>query len=203
MIDLPAVIGFQPSYPQLTIPTSQTKYGGRTISTVQYADSYRTVEMETVPLTAGQAVQLQSFIAAAKGGAETIIYRPTHICIPQAYWGDADNPRISGTATRGVVTGGYTVQLNNVVPGLILQPGDLVSLQSGDYRQMLQVVIGGVAASTTITVKVDQPISSYVGAGATVRFKHPEMNTRLVKDSFQMASGHFPTASFQLIEVPR
>ncbi|MGO1163064.1 hypothetical protein ACTOV4_14080 [Brucella sp. C7-11G] len=156
-----------------------------------------------MPLTAGQAVQLQSFIAAAKGGAETIIYRPTHICIPQAYWGDADNPRISGTATRGTVTGGYTVQLNNVVPGLILKSGDLFSLQSGDYRQMLQVVMGGVAASTTITVKVDQPISSYIGAGATVRFKRPEMNTRLVKDSFQMASGHFPTASFQLIEVPR
>lgn len=100
MIDLPASIGFQPSYAQLTIPVSQTKYGGRTISNVEYADSYRTVDMETAPLTAGQGVQLQSFIAAAKGGAETIIYRPTHICILQAYWGDADNPQISGTATR-------------------------------------------------------------------------------------------------------
>lgn len=142
MIDLPASIGFQPSYAQLTIPVSQTKYGGRTISTVEYADSYRTVDIETAPLTAGQGVQLQSFIAAAKGGAETIIYRPTHICILQAYWGDADNPQISGTATRGAVTGGYTVQLNKVVPGLVLKPGDLFSLQSGDYRQMLQVVIG-------------------------------------------------------------
>jgi hypothetical protein len=203
MIDLPASIGFQPSYPQLTIPVSQTKYGGRTISTVEYADSYRTVDMETVPLTARQAVQLQSFIAAARGGAETIVYRPTHICIPQAYWGDPNNPHITGTASLGTVTGGYTVQLTSVVPRLILKPGDMFSLKSGDYRQMLQVVIGGVAASTTLTVKVDQPISSYVGAGAIVRFKRPEMNTRLVKDSFQMANGHFPTASFQLIEVPR
>ncbi|ASV84096.1 hypothetical protein CES85_4888 [Ochrobactrum quorumnocens] len=116
MIDLPSRICFQPSYPQLTIPTSQTKYGGRTISTVEYADSYRIVDMETVPLPPGQAVQLQSFIAAAKAGAETIIYRPILICIPQAYWGDVDNPHISGCATRGTVTGGYTVQLMSVVP---------------------------------------------------------------------------------------
>jgi len=53
MIELPSSIGFQPSYPQLTMPTSQTKYGGRTISTVEYADSYRTVDMETVLLAAG------------------------------------------------------------------------------------------------------------------------------------------------------
>ncbi|ASV83020.1 hypothetical protein CES85_5847 (plasmid) [Ochrobactrum quorumnocens] len=37
---------------------------------MEYADSYRTVDMETEPLMAGQAVQLQSFIAAARGGAE-------------------------------------------------------------------------------------------------------------------------------------
>lgn len=64
---------------------------------------------------------------------------------------------------------------------------------------------GWVASSdsTTLTVTVDQPIASYIASGATVRLKQPEMNTRLVKDSFQMGKGPFPTASFQLIEVPR
>jgi len=112
---------------------------------------------------------------------------------------------IEATATRGTVTNGYTVQLLNVTPGLDLRDGDLISFQSGDYRQMVQIAYGGgaKAVSTQMTVKVDQPISSYIAAGATVRFKQPEMNTRLVKDSFQMTKGPRPTSTFQLIEVPK
>ena len=205
MIDLISDIGFIATYPLLNEPTSQSRYGGKLISTVEYVDPYRTVDMKTVPLRADQAVRLQSFIAAARGGMETLVYRPTHICIPRAYWGDPNNPHITGTASRGTVTNGYTVQLTGVFPGLQLMEGDMFSLKSGDYRQFLQVVYGGgaTAASTTITVKVDQPISSYIAAGATARFKQPEMNTRLVKNSFQMTDGPFPTATFQLIEVPK
>jgi len=112
---------------------------------------------------------------------------------------------IEATATRGTVTNGYTVQLLNVTPGLELRDGDLISFQSGEYRQMVQIAYGGgaKAVSTQMTVNVDQPIASYIASGATVRFKQPEMNTRLVKDSFQMSKGPRPTASFQLIEVPR
>ncbi len=203
MIDLISSVRFLPSYPQLVVPVSQSRYGGRVISTVDYADPYRTVDMETVPMRASEAVQLQAFIAAARGGMQTIVYRPKHICIPRAYWGDADNPHITGTAARGTVTNGYTVQLTGVVPGLVLMAGDLFSMQTVDYRQMVQVVTGATAASTQMTVTVDQRISSYIAAGAIVRFKQPEMNTRLVKDSFQMSKGPFPTASFQLIEVPK
>lgn len=203
MIDLISSVRFLPSYPQLVVPVSQSKYGGRVISTVDYADPYRTVDMETVPMRASEAVQLQAFIAAARGGMQTIVYRPRHICIPRAYWGDANNPHITGTAARGAVTNGYSVQLTGVVPGLVLMAGDLFSMKTGDYRQMVQVVTGATAVSTQMTVTVDQRISSYISAGAIVRFKQPEMNTRLLKDSFQMSKGPFPTASFQLIEVPR
>lgn len=205
MIDLLSTVRFVPSYPLLNNPTSQTKFGGRVISTVEFVDPYRTVDMETLPMKASEAVQLQAFIAAAQGGMETIVYRPKHICIPRAYWGDPNNTHITGTASRGTVTGGYTVQLTGVVPGLQLMDGDMFSLKSGDYRQFLQVAYGGgaTAVSTTITVKVDQPIASYIATGATARFKQPEMNTRLVKDSFQMSKGPRPTASFQLIEVPK
>ncbi|MFC0245827.1 hypothetical protein ACFOLL_12575 [Falsochrobactrum ovis] len=203
MIELPSNIRFVPSYPQLVVPVSQTKYGNRAISTVEFADPYRTVDMETLPMKASEAVQLQAFIAAARGGMGTIIYCPTHICIPRAYWGDANNSHLSGSPSRGTVTNGYTVQLTGVVPGLQLMAGDLFSLKSGDYRQMLQVVTGATAVSTTLTVTVDQPIASYIALGATVRLRQPEMNTRLVKDSFQMGKGPRPVASFQLIEVPK
>lgn len=112
---------------------------------------------------------------------------------------------IEATATRGTVTNGYTVQLLNVTPGLELRDGDLISFKSGDYRQMVQIAYGGgaKAVSTQMTIKVDQPIASYIASGATVRFRQPEMNTRLVKDSFQMSKGPRPTATFQLIEVPK
>lgn len=205
MIDLISTVRFKPSYPLLNNPTSQSRYGGKLISTVEYVDPYRTVDMETHPMKASEAVQLQAFISSARGGLETIVYRPTHICLPRAYWGDPNNPHITGTASRGTVTNGYTVQLTGVVPGLQLMEGDMFSLKSGDYRQFLQIAYGGggTAASTTITVKVDQPISSYIAAGATARFKKPEMNTRLVKDSFQLTKGPRPTATFQLIEVPK
>lgn len=203
MIDLISTVRFVPTYPQLVVPVSQSKFGQRVISNVEYADPYRTVDMETVPMKASEAVQLQAFIAAARGGMQTIVYRPKHICIPRAYWGDANNSHITGTAVRGTVTNGYTVQLTSVATGLILMAGDLISFKSGDYRQMVQIVTGATAASTQMTVTVDQPIASYIASGATVRFKQPEMNTRLVKDSFQMSKGPFPTASFQLIEVPK
>lgn len=106
MIDLLSIVRFVPSYPMLNKPTSQTKFGGRVISTVEFVDPYRTVDMETLPMKASEAVQLQAFIASAKGGMETIVYRPKHICIPRAYWGDPNHAHITGTASRGTVTGG-------------------------------------------------------------------------------------------------
>lgn len=203
MIDLVSTVRFFPSYPQLHSPVSMSKYGNRAISFVEYADPYRTIDMETAPMKASEAVALQAFIASARGGMETIVYRPTHICIPQAYWGNPDDPHITGTASRGTVTNGNQVQLTNVVPGLILMPGDLISFTSGTYRQMAQITVGATAASTQMTVTVDQPIASYIAAAAVVRFKKPELNTRLVPGSFQMSRGPRPTASFQLMEIPR
>lgn len=193
------------SYLLLNYPISQTKFGGRVISTVEFVDPYRAVDMEALTMKASEAVQLQAFIAAAKGRMETIVYRPKHICIPRAYWGDPNNTHITSTASRGTVTGGYTVQLTGVVPRLRLMDGDMFSLKSGDYLQFLQVAYdgGATAVSTTITVKVDQPIASSIAAGTTARFKQPEMNARLMKDSFQMTKGPRPTTTFQLIEVPR
>ncbi|TCQ79544.1 hypothetical protein EDF68_104126 [Ochrobactrum sp. BH3] len=56
MIDLISTVRFVPSYPLLNNPNSQTKFGGRVISTVEFVDPYRTVDMETVPLAAGSSI---------------------------------------------------------------------------------------------------------------------------------------------------
>lgn len=203
MIDLIETIGFQPSYPMLQRFVSSSRYGGRAISFFEYADAIRNIDLITLPLKPDEVLRLQAFIAAARDGMETIVYRPTAVCVPQAYWGDADNPHITGTAMRGTITNGRIVQLTGVMPGLILQAGDLISFTHNNYRQMSQIVVGATAVSTQMSVTVDQPIASYIGAGAIARFKRPELNTRLVPSSFQMGQGFFPTASFQLVEVPR
>lgn len=203
MIDLISTVRFKPSYPKLNEFVSMSQYGKRTIAFVEYADSVRTIDMETVAMRASEAVQLQAFIAAARSGMETIVYRPTHICLPRAYWGDPTNSHITGTASLGAVTNGRTLRILNVAPGLTLMSGDLISFTSGTYRQMAQIVIGATAANTGMTVTVDQPVAGYIAASATVRFLKPELNTRLVPGSFQMSVGPFPTASFQLTEVPK
>lgn len=203
MIDLISSVRFKASYPQLKRFVSSSKYGGRAISFVEYADPVRIIDMETLPLRVREVVQLQAFIAAARDGMETVIYRPTAVCVPQAYWGDANHPHIVGTAVRGTVTNGRTVQLTGVMPGLKLLAGDLISFTHNNYRQMSQIVTGATAVSTQMSVTVDQPIASYIAAGATVRFKRPELNTRLMPGSFQLPNGSRPVATFQLVEVPR
>lgn len=203
MIDLISTVKFQPSYPQLKRFVSSSRYGGRAISFVEYADPIRTIDLDTIPLFPADILRLQAFIAAARDGMETVVYRPTAVCVPQAYWGDADNPQITGTAVRGTVTNGRTVQLTGVMPGLKLLAGDLISFTHNNYRQMSQIVIGATAVSTQMTVTVDQPIAAYIAAGAMVRFKNPELNTRIVPGTFQIGKGFYPSASFQLVEVPR
>jgi hypothetical protein len=203
MIDLISTVRFLPSYPQLQRPVSISRYGNRAVSFMESGDTFWTVDMQTIPMRTDEALRLQAFVSSARNGMETIVYRPTHMCLPQAYWGKPDHPHIAGPGALGAVTNGTQVQINGVAAGLTLMAGDLISFRSGDYRQMAQVLVGATAASTSITVTIDQPVASYIAPGAVVRFRKPELNTRLVPGSFQMSQGPRPTAQFQLIEVPK
>ncbi len=97
---------------------------------------------------------------------------PKHVCIPQAYWGDASNPAIGGTATLGAINGN-TLTLNGVAVGLKLTNGDLVGFTIGDYNFIARIVADATAASTSVQVKVEPFLPSYITVGATVRFKDP------------------------------
>jgi len=141
MIDLLSTVRFAPSYPQLIIPTSQTKFGGRVLSTVEYADRYRTVDMETLPMKASEAVQLQAFIAAAQGGMETIVYRPKHICIPRAYWGQPSGPNTN--------------------------PGDVAAL--GDFRIGSYNVRGETVPQSTAMSFARNSIATYFDSAGVMR----------------------------------
>ncbi len=80
--------------------------------------------------------------------------------------------------------------------------GDLISLTSAVYHSLHRVTANATAGAT-ITLPVEPPVPSYIANGATVRFKDPVLNTRIVPGSTEVEDGVMPTAKFQLIEVPR
>ena len=87
--------------------------------------------------------------------------------------------------------------------GLILSPGDLISLSTSTYHFMARLVAGGTVAGGTVALTLNMPVPTYIGIGATLRVKDPIMNTRMLPGSFSLPDEILPVASFTLIEVPR
>ncbi|PRD42136.1 hypothetical protein C5748_18485 [Phyllobacterium phragmitis] len=202
MVSMPNVL-YQRGRPILNDQVSVSRYGKKAIAFVEYGDSFWTVDVETQPLYDFQLAQVMAFISQVKKGNETVVFNPIDKTVPQAYWDDPTNPIPNDNGTLGPVTNGKTAVIQNISPGLILMPDDKISFASGAYRQFVRVITGATAVSTQMTVTVDPPIMSYITSGATVKFKNPEMNTRMVPGSFQLGDEPLPTVSFQLIEVPQ
>ncbi|KAB2712776.1 hypothetical protein F9K88_07395 [Brucella intermedia] len=199
---LPTGLRYQPTFPVLNRPVSMSQYGGRAISAIENGDPFWTWTAKIKAMTNAHRQRLEAFIDRCRGGQMTVHYTPKHVCIPQAYWGDANNPAIAGTATLGAINGN-TLTLNGVAMGLKLMNGDLVGFTIGDYNFIARIVADATAASTSVQVKVEPFLPSYITVGATVRFKDPVMNMRLMPRTWEIGEGKFPDASFQLIEVPR
>ncbi|WAX93200.1 hypothetical protein N7E70_015995 [Aminobacter sp. NyZ550] len=170
---------------------------------VEYADPVWQIVMRTVSLKAGPRLLVEAFRDATRGGQQTVLYRPRHMCIPQAYWGDAGNAVLSNEGSLVSVTEGRQLAINSVTNGLTLGAGDLISLATGDYRSLHRIQTGGVAASSSISVTVEPPVPGYIAAGAVVKFKDPELNMRVVPGSFSIPDELMPVASFTLVEVPK
>lgn len=200
-IQLPSIF-FQRGRPQLNRAMSMSKFGGGALSFVEYADPYWTVDMETQPLPEVKLAGIEAWIASARGGFETIHFAPRHLTVPQAYIGDENNPIVNGTGTLAAKAG-TNLTINNVMPGLILRAGDLIGLSMGDYNTLCRVIVGATAVSTSLSISVEPRIQSYFPVGATVVFRNPKLNTRIVPNSIMVGDGKFPTASFQLIGVPK
>lgn len=200
---LPSV-GYRPSRPKLNEPVSMSASGQRAISFVEYADAFWTVTMTTDPLKADDLMLVEGFQLDARNGMQTIIYSPTTVCIPQAYWGQPDHPHVQNNGYLQAIQNAQLLTIASVEAGLKLQRNDYLSLTTGDYHSLHRVLVGGTATSGGIlTVSVWPPVMTYIEVGATVTFKNPKMNSRLVVDSFSLTEEAFPVASWQLIEVPR
>jgi hypothetical protein len=201
-IALPAV-RFQASYPQLTESVSVSRAGGgRAMSFVEFADAYWTIQMRTVPLEASERLRVEAFKDACRGGLQTVLYRPRHMSVPQAYWGDANNAALADDGNLVSVTGNQ-LSINSVTNGLTLGAGDLISASSGDYNSLFRVQSGGVAVGNAITLTVEPAVPSYIAAGAVVRFKDPMANMRVMSGSFSISDELKPTAAFTLVEIAK
>ncbi|PBB94976.1 hypothetical protein [Mesorhizobium sp. WSM3862] len=200
-IDLPSV-PFQAAYPQLVESVSVSRSGTRAMSFVEYADAYWQIAMRTVPLRPEQRLLVEAFKDQSRGGLQTVLYTPKHMCVPQAYWGDASNTALSNNGNLVSITGNSLV-INSVDNGLTLGPGDLISATSGEYNALFRVQGGGVAASNSITITVEPTVPVYIAATAVIRFKNPIANMRVLPGSFSIDDEIFPSASFTLVEIPK
>lgn len=198
-IDLPAV-RFQPSYPTVVDSVSVNRAGNRVVSIVEYADPAWQVPMRTVALSAHERLLIEAFRDACRGGMETVRYRPKHQCLPRSLWGNPTSPLLANGSLSSKSGYEVTVAATN---GLVLSPGDLISLSAGTYHFMARVVTGGTVAGGTVALTLNMPVPSYIGIGATLRVKDPIMNARMLPGSFSLPDELFPVASFTLIEVPR
>ncbi|MBA8861745.1 hypothetical protein FHW19_003472 [Ochrobactrum anthropi] len=197
-------VGYRPSRPKLNEPVSMSAFGQRAISFVEYADAFWTVSMTTDPLKAEELLLVEGFQFDARNGMQTIIYTPTTVCLPRAYWGQPNHAHLARTGVVQSIQNAQNLTVTGLVAGLKMQKSDYLSLTTGDYHSLHKVTVGGVASSGGVmTVAVWPPIMSYIAVGAVVTVKNPKMNTRLVADSFSLTEEAFPVASWQLIEVPR
>lgn len=202
-ISMPGV-RFRTGVPRLVRSTSIARAGSRAISWVESADPFWQIEIATAPLSFEERVLLDAFHDEAGSGERTVRYTPPQsISVPQAYW---DSPNAAVLTNLGSVTaiaGGYTISFNSVDNGLVLRRGDLIGLATGEYRALCRIMTGATAAGNTMTVKVEPAVPGYITTGAVVRFKSPELNCRMLPDTFSMSDEAHPTASFTLVEVPR
>lgn len=200
-ISLPAV-GYQPAYPQLVESVSVSRAGNRAIAFVDYADMYWSITMRTVPLGAGARLLVEAFRDACRGGLQTVLYTPKHMCLPRAYWGNPGSPHLADGSLVSIAGNQLTLGATN---GLTLGPGDLISATTDEYNSLFRVQAGGVAASGSLIVTVEPTVPSYItaGGGTVVRFKNPVANMRVMPGSFSIADDFFPVASWQMVEVPK
>ncbi|PWJ81475.1 hypothetical protein C7441_1106 [Pseudaminobacter salicylatoxidans] len=197
-------VDYQRGRPRLNDPVSMSRYGNRAISFIQNGDKYWTADIETRPLYDDELAAIEAWLARARNGMETVIYTPIgKQRLPRAYWDDPNSLIPAKNGTLNTITNGTQLSVSGVAAGLSLTDGDLLSLTTGAYHSLHRVMADAAAAGTSLTVAVDPPVMSYISAGATVTFKEPKMNARVVPGSVDVGDGVLPTAKFQLIEVPR
>lgn len=205
MVEFLPNIRWLDSKPELVEFISSNRSADRIMQNVEYADPFWRIPMITAPLTQAERLELEAFKQLVGNGMTTVFYQPKHICVPRAYWGDANNPAVLNVGNLVSISNNL-LTINSVTSGLLLQRGDLISLVSADGLRacLFQCTDNGIATgpSSTIVISVGPTVPSYFVPGAQVWFKNPPMMTRVVPGSFNIPSSKWASCSFELQEVP-
>ncbi len=198
-------VGHQSGLPRLVRSVSVSRASKRLIAVIETADPFWQIDIMTASLDQVEWMQFAAFHTEYGDGMKTILWTPPlHISVPQYYWEDRANAALSNNGNLVSVTGGFNLAINSVANGLRLRRGDLISLATGDYRSLHRVMDDEViAADNELELRVEPAVPPYIEEDAIVRFKDPELNVRLLPDSFEMPDQWRTTAQFTLVEVPK
>lgn len=196
--------GWSGGIPERVDSMSVSRAGQKVISIVESADPVWNMNMVSVNLSRPQWADMVALKTEAGNGVRTVLYTlPRGIAVPQTYWLDPENSILDDTGLLGLVTDGFFISISSVTSGLVLKRGDWIGLKSGDYRSLHMVMADAVATGGGIDLRVEPAIPPYIAAGATVDFRNPKLNTRVLPGSFQIGNEYAPVASFTLVEVPK
>lgn len=176
---------------------SQAQSGGRLTNVIEYADPLWLASFSTKAVQHLKMRPVEAWWNSLRGGLRSVLYRhPSYAC-PVAHIRARGPETDSGVVSS--VTSGNVVAISSVAAGLVLAPGDFVTLKQSTLYAVGQVVaVSGTG--TTRTVEVEPPLPSAFTAGAVVYFDRIEMIMRPVATSWEVSGGTVRSASFQLME---
>lgn len=176
---------------------------GGQVNSTQIGQPFWTIEFASVPLKESELAELEAWWASLREGVRSVLVTQNVTCRPFAHSNPANAAPAQDTGALSSVTDGNVLNITSVSSSLVLRTGDLVGLESGNYRGLHRVVsVSGSGTSRTITV--EPPPRSYVAVnGAVVRFENPELVMRPVPGSWNVSDGPRPQVSFQMAESPK
>jgi hypothetical protein len=177
---------------------SQAQSGGRLTNVMEYADPLWTADFATKAMQHLKLRPVEAWWHSLRGGLRSVLYRhPSYSC-PAAHIASRGPELDSGLVST--ITAGNVLAVSSVAAGLILAPGDFVTVKQGAALYAVGQIVAVSGTGTARTIEVEPPLPMAFAAGAVVYFDRIEMIMRPVATSWQANPGTVRTASFQLIE---
>lgn len=194
---------FLPVYQQ-----SQAITGGGSVNAADLGPMVWSCEFRTKCLRAEDFAEWEAWLATMRGGLRMFKGRPPNRRWPLAHprgfagmlysavqWSGLGNLSVIG-ASRDTIT------VNQIANGLVLKPGDWLSIPVGSRQHLHKVTVGATSAGNAVTVDIEPPIRPGVVTGIAVRFDTPYCEMVLKEGAFSaVRSGRGGMVNFTGIQV--
>ena len=192
----------------LVYQQSQAITGGGAVNAADLGPAYWSCEFRTKCLRAEDFEEWQAWGASLRGGLRLFKGRPPGRRWPLAHrkgfagmlysaaqWSGLGNLSVIG-ASRDTIT------VNQIANGLVLKPGDWLSIPVGTRQHLHKITVGATSAGNAITVDIEPAIRPGVVTGIAVRFDTPFCDMVLKDGAFMAArEGRGGSISFTGLQV--